>query len=99
MNITPLSDRLLIKPLPDTKETELIIPDNAKEKPQRGEVIAAGEGKDGRPMGINTGDIVYFTKGAGIPFPDGLRMMRYGVEVIAVEKKHFASEGMTSDQA
>lgn len=47
MNITPLEDRILIKPLEAETKTAggIIIPDSAKEKPQKGEVIAAGPGK------------------------------------------------------
>lgn len=47
MNIKPLSDRVLVKPLEAEQKTAggIIIPDNAKEKPQQGEVIAVGPGK------------------------------------------------------
>ncbi len=47
LNVTPLHDRVIVKPAPAEEKTSsgLIIPDTAKEKPQRGEVVAVGEGK------------------------------------------------------
>lgn len=47
LNITPLHDRVIVKPAPAEEKSAggIIIPDTAKEKPQRGEVIAAGPGK------------------------------------------------------
>ncbi|HEX4086451.1 MAG TPA: co-chaperone GroES [Chthoniobacteraceae bacterium] len=47
MNVKPLSDRVLVKPLEEkeTKKGGIIIPDSAKEKPQEGEVVALGTGK------------------------------------------------------
>ena len=47
MNVKPLADRILVKPLEPEEKTKggIIIPDNAKEKPQKGEVIAVGPGK------------------------------------------------------
>src|SRR5678809_1792513 len=69
-NITPLHDRVIIKRIEDsTNQTAggLFIPDSAKEKPQEGEVIAAGEGKykeDGtrQPLDVKQGDRVLFGK-------------------------------------
>ena len=72
MKITPLNDRVLVRRLEneDTTSGGLIIPDTAKEKPMRGEIIAVGVGralKDGsrRPVAVNTGDKVLFEKWAG----------------------------------
>jgi len=72
MAIRPLSDRLVIKVIEDTEQTSggIFIPDSAKEKPQKGEVIAAGPGKtleDGKKeeMEVKVGDIVIFAKYAG----------------------------------
>ena len=47
MNVKPLADRVIVKPLEAEEKTKggIIIPDNAKEKPQKGEVIAVGPGK------------------------------------------------------
>ena len=63
----PISDRVIIKPAPADEKTKggLIIPDTAKEKPQRGEVIAVGPGKDGNLMTVQVGDIVLYGKYSG----------------------------------
>ncbi len=66
-NITPLHDRVLIKPAPAETVTAggIIIPDTAKEKPQRGTVIAAGPGKKDEPTTVKQGDTVLYSKYAG----------------------------------
>lgn len=63
----PINDRVVVKPAPADTKTKggIIIPDTAKEKPQRGEVIAVGPGKDGNLMTVSTGDIVLYGKYAG----------------------------------
>ncbi|MCS6928867.1 MAG: co-chaperone GroES [Saprospiraceae bacterium] len=63
----PIADRVIIKPAPAEDKTKggIIIPDTAKEKPQRGEVIAVGPGKDGNLMTVQVGDIVLYGKYAG----------------------------------
>ncbi len=63
----PINDRVVVKPAPAEEKTKggLIIPDTAKEKPQRGEVIAVGPGKDGIKMTVSKGDIVLYGKYAG----------------------------------
>ena len=63
----PIADRVIIKPAPADEKTKggLIIPDTAKEKPQRGEVIAVGPGKDGNLMTVHEGDIVLYGKYSG----------------------------------
>ena len=73
MKIRPLHDRVLVKRLDPQEETSsggIIIPDTAKEKPQEGEVIAAGPGKsleDGKiqAMNVKVGDKILFGKYAG----------------------------------
>ena len=72
LNLKPLADRLLVAPLEDEEVTPggLVLPETAKEKPQRGEVKAAGPGArddEGKriPMDIKTGDKVLFAKYAG----------------------------------
>ena len=72
MAIRPLSDKLVIKVIDDTEQTSggIFIPDSAKEKPQKGEVIAVGPGKsleDGKKeeMEVKVGDIVLYAKYAG----------------------------------
>jgi chaperonin GroES len=67
VNITPLHDRVIVKSAPADAKTAggIIIPDTAKEKPQRGTVIAAGPGKKDEPMTVKTGDTVLYSKYGG----------------------------------
>src|SRR5712675_1862093 len=71
VKITPLSDRVVVKASEDTEQMRggLYIPDTAKEKPQQGEIIAAGPGKyeDGKlvPMSVKVGDKVLYGKYSG----------------------------------
>ncbi len=72
VNVRPLGDRVLVKPLEagETKKGGIIIPDTAKEKPQEGEVIALGTGKrddDGKmiPFTVKQGDKVLISKYGG----------------------------------
>lgn len=67
LNIKPLADRVLIEPAPAETKTAsgLIIPDNAKEKPQKGTVIAAGKGTKDEPITVKVGDTVLYGKYAG----------------------------------
>lgn len=73
MKVTPLADRVLIKPI-DPKEVKkrgIIIPDTAKEKPQEGEIIAIGKGRlneeTGKrvPLEVKKGDRVLYGKYSG----------------------------------
>jgi chaperonin GroES len=63
----PINDRVVIKPATAEETTKggIIIPDTAKEKPQRGEVVAVGPGKDGNLMTVQVGDTVLYGKYAG----------------------------------
>lgn len=63
----PIADRVVIKPAPAEEKTKggIIIPDTVKEKPQMGEVIAVGPGKDGEDMTVRVGDKVLYGKYAG----------------------------------
>jgi chaperonin GroES len=67
VNVTPLHDRVIVKPAPAEEKTAggIIIPDTAKEKPQRGVVIAAGPGKKDEPMAVKAGDTVLYGKYSG----------------------------------
>ena len=67
INIKPLADRVLISPLPaeTTTASGLIIPDSAKEKQQKGTVVAVGNGTKDQAMTVKTGDIVLYGKYAG----------------------------------
>ncbi len=63
----PINDRVVVRPAAAEEMTKggIIIPDTAKEKPQRGEVVSVGPGKDGNAMTVNVGDIVLYGKYAG----------------------------------
>lgn len=72
MNLKPLGDRLVVKQAEAETQTKsgLILADTAKEKPQKGTVVAVGEGRfnedgDRIPMGINVGDVVIYSKYGG----------------------------------
>ncbi len=72
MTIRPLADKLVIKVIEDAEQTQggIFIPDSAKEKPQKGEIIAVGPGKkdekgEKEDMGVKVGEIVLFAKYAG----------------------------------
>ncbi len=67
VNIKPLADRVLVEPAPaeTTTASGIIIPDTAKEKPQRGTVIAVGNGKTDEPMTVKAGDTVLYGKYSG----------------------------------
>ena len=67
LHVTPLHDRVIIKPAAAEEKTAggIIIPDTAKEKPQRGIVLAAGAGKKDEPVTVKVGDNVLYGKYAG----------------------------------
>lgn len=67
VNIKPLADRVLIEAAAAETKTAggIIIPDSAKEKPQKGKVIAVGGGKKDEPMTVKVGDTVLYGKYAG----------------------------------
>jgi chaperonin GroES len=71
VKLKPLGDRLLVKPLEEEETTAsgLVIPDTAREKPQKGKVLAVGDGKleDGKriPLDVAEGDEVLYSKYGG----------------------------------
>ena len=70
MKLKPINDRVVIKPAPADEKTKggIIIPETAKEKPQRGEVVAVGpgkHGKEGHQMTVKAGDTVLYGKYSG----------------------------------
>jgi chaperonin GroES len=73
MNLQPLEDRIVVRPneSEETTASGLVIPDTAKEKPQQGEVLAAGPGKrsehtgDLLPVDVKVGDTVVYSKYGG----------------------------------
>ena len=75
LQLTPLGDRVVVQPLgrEETTKSGIVLPDTAKEKPQRGTVLAVGQGRrddDGEriPMDVKVGDQVLFAKYAGTEF-------------------------------
>ncbi|OYT13056.1 MAG: co-chaperone GroES [Bacteroidetes bacterium 4572_114] len=67
VNIKPLADRVVIEASAAEEKTAggLIIPDTAKEKPQKGTVVAVGPGKKDEPLTVKEGDVVLYGKYAG----------------------------------
>ena len=67
MKIKPLADRVLVKPASAEEKTisGIIIPDSAKEKPLKGEVVAVGKGTKDEEMVVKTGETVLYGKYAG----------------------------------
>lgn len=67
LNIQPLADRVLVEPVAaeTTTASGIIIPDNAKEKPQKGSVVAVGTGKKDEPLTVKVGDTVLYGKYGG----------------------------------
>ncbi len=63
----PINDRVVVKPAPAEEKTSggLYLPETAKEKPQRGEIIAVGPGKKDHTMTVQVGDIVLYGKYSG----------------------------------
>jgi chaperonin GroES len=83
LNIRPLADRVIVEPAEQEEQTAsgLFIPETAKEKPQQGNILAAGEGRrddDGKriPMDVKAGDKVLFAKYAGTEIKiDGKKLL------------------------
>ncbi|MBK6522942.1 MAG: co-chaperone GroES [Sphingobacteriaceae bacterium] len=67
ISVKPLADRVLVEAAAAETKTAggIIIPDTAKEKPQRGKVVAVGNGKPDEPMTVKVGDTVLYGKYAG----------------------------------
>ena len=75
VNLTPLGDRVVVKPLgrEETTKSGIVLPDTAKEKPQRGTIVAAGPGRrdddgDRIELDVKVGDQVLFAKYSGTEF-------------------------------
>ena len=99
MNIQPLADRIIVRPLEAEEKTKggIILPDTAKEKPQEGEVLAIGKGKvldngSVQALEVKKGDRVLYGKYSGTEIKtkegDDLLIMREEdvLAIIAVEK-------------
>ena len=88
MAIRPLDDRVVVEPLEAEEKTAggIVLPDTAKEKPQKGKVVAVGEGKlleDGKraPMSVKKGDLVIYGKFSGTE-------VRIGVKDLVIMKEN-----------
>lgn len=88
MNIRPLADRVLIKPAAAEEKTlgGIIIPDSAKEKPLKGEIVAVGNGTKDEEMVVKVGDNVSYGKYAGteIEFEGEKYLMMRQSDVLAI---------------
>jgi chaperonin GroES len=96
MNLQPLEDRIVVRPgeSEETTASGLVIPDTAQEKPQQGEVVAAGPGKrseqtgDVIPLDVSVGDTVVYSKYGGTEITiDGEDLLILnGRDVLAIVK-------------
>ena len=70
LTIKPLADRVIVEPAAAETKTAsgIIIPDTAQENPQKGTVVAVGNGKKDEPMTVSVGDTVLYGKYAGTEF-------------------------------
>ncbi len=88
LSIKPLSDRVIVKPAQAEEKTAggIIIPDTAKEKPQRGTVVAAGPGKKDEPVTVKVGDNVLYGKYSGteITFEGGDYLIMRESDILAI---------------
>jgi chaperonin GroES len=96
VNLKPLADRLVVKPLEqeETTASGIILPETAKEKPQEGEVLAVGPGRYGDederiPMDVKVGDVVLFAKYAGteIKLNDTKYLIMKESDILAIVEK------------
>ena len=96
INLKPLGDRLVVEPQQREQTTlsGLVLPETAAEKPQQGEVIAAGPGRrddDGKrvPLDVNVGDIVLYAKygGTEIKINDQKLLILKETDVLAIVEK------------
>ncbi len=95
MNVKPLADRVLIKPVEpaEMKKGGIIIPDTAKEKPQEGEVMEVGPGRteDGKliPLEVKKGDRILYGKYSGteVTINDEERLIMRESDILATIKK------------
>lgn len=70
--LVPLFDRVVVKRLDPESKTRggILLPDNAKEKPKRGTILAVGPGRDGQEIPLKKGDLVLFTAYSGHEYKD-----------------------------
>ncbi len=97
MNLRPLEDRIVVRPseAEETTVSGIVIPDTAKEKPQQGEILAAGPGRRSEqtgeliPVDVKVGDIVIYSKYGGTEISvDGEDLLILnGRDVLAITDK------------
>lgn len=92
MNLQPVGDRVLVRPLTEEEVTQsgIVLPDTVdKEKKAEGEVLAIGDGEDVKKLNINVGDTVLFGKYSGddVEYNDEELKFLKDEEVLAVVKK------------
>ena len=96
MKITPIGDRILVEVLDAEEITKggIVLPDTAKEKPQKGKVLAVGKGKmldDGKisPLEVKEGDLVIFGKYSGteLKIDDKTLLMMREEDILGILKK------------
>jgi len=83
MAIKPLGDKIVIKVIEDAEQTQggIFIPDSAKEKSQKGEIVAVGQGKtlesgEKEPMEVKVGEIVLFAKYSGVDVKENNKTLK-----------------------
>ena len=88
LKIQPIGDRVLVEAAAAEEKTSggIIIPDTAKEKPQKGKVIAAGKGKKDEPMTVKTGNTVLYGKYSGteLSFDGKEYLMMREADILAI---------------
>ena len=87
MKLKPLADRVLIEPLPaEEKVGGIYIPDTAKEKPQKGKVVAVGPGDKENPVTLKVGDSVLYGKYSGteINYEDSDYLIMKESDILAI---------------
>ncbi len=88
LSIKPLADRVVVEPAAAEEKTAggIIIPDTAKEKPQKGTVVAVGNGKPDEPMTVKVGDTVLYGKYSGteISIEGGDYLMMREADIFAI---------------
>ena len=88
VNIKPLADRVLVEPLAaeTTTASGIIIPDNAQEKPQKGKIVAVGNGKKDEPLTVKIGDTVLYGKYAGteLKYEGGEYLIMKETDILAI---------------
>ena len=88
VKIKPLADRVLVEPAQAEEKTAggIIIPDTAKEKPQKGTVVAVGPGKKDEPMTVKIGDVVLYGKysGAELTIDGGNYLIMRESDIVAI---------------